>query len=308
MAWAEYVGYSQENPAPPGYMRHAVLSLCRFACNSHTITDSDLRAIGVGIYPIAALANHSCAPCAVQTFNGRSIRIRAVRAIKEGEEVTISYLDLADPLSVRQRGARHSQKSLFTAALYCRFVSSLTFENFCLAGLLSVRQKDLQERYLFTCTCEVCSNVAASASAMPTHELNKECVTGSTRESRVALDLADSALALEEGRPADQTLNPQAHARTHAHTHTHTHTHARTHTGASINADEGGGHRSQDPPPSPHPPPPPQRSSLSSSDRVRRLAVGRTSDNGPRHHLPRCVPPGLAHLGCAGGVCVCMCV
>ena len=50
--------------------------------------------------------------------------------------------------------------------------------------------------------------LAASAGAMPAHELNKEGVTGSVRESRVALDLADSALASSQKSAYSRSLFP----------------------------------------------------------------------------------------------------
>jgi hypothetical protein len=50
--------------------------------------------------------------------------------------------------------------------------------------------------------------LAASAGAMPAHELNKEGVTGSVRESRVALDLADSALASSQKSAYSRSLLP----------------------------------------------------------------------------------------------------
>ena len=176
MAWAEFMGFSEKSWAsswdtpkvPPDALRYAVFTLCRLGCNSHTITDSDLRAVGIGLYPLAALVNHSCRPSAVQAFSGRRIRIRAASDLKPGDEVTISYLDLADPLRMR----RH----------------------------------ELQDRYHFTCSCPLCS---APPDALPVHELHKETVTGSAADGRVALNLADAALAAEEGRPSD-TSQPVA--------------------------------------------------------------------------------------------------
>jgi len=165
MAWSEYMGYSEENPPPPDDLRNALVSLCRMTCNSHTITDSDLREIGVGIFPAAALINHSCTPTAVQTFAGRTLRVRAIQALNPQDEVTISYLDLADPLHLRH--------------------------------------KELEERYFFKCACPLCALAAQDATALPAHELDKEAVTASGAHVQIALDLAATALALEEGRPAD---------------------------------------------------------------------------------------------------------
>lgn len=45
--------------------------LARMACNNHTICDEDLRPIGVGLYPLGALLNHSCSPNCMQSFGPR---------------------------------------------------------------------------------------------------------------------------------------------------------------------------------------------------------------------------------------------
>jgi phage FluMu protein gp41 len=114
-------------------------------------------------------------PSAVQTFAGRTIRIRAAAPLQAGDEVTISYLDLADPLATRQA--------------------------------------DLKERYLFRCACDVCSAAALGApAAIPASERDKETVTGTAAQVAMAMDLADSALAVEEGRAvgAGGDLTPQA--------------------------------------------------------------------------------------------------
>jgi SET and MYND domain-containing protein 4 len=47
--------------------------------------------IGVGLYPTAALVNHSCDPNADLNFYGNSVVVRAIRNIYEGEEICISY-------------------------------------------------------------------------------------------------------------------------------------------------------------------------------------------------------------------------
>jgi hypothetical protein len=48
----------------------------------------------------------------------------------------------------------------------------------------------------------VCARAELDARALPAHELNKEAVTGSSGEVRIAMDFADNALAVEEGRLA----------------------------------------------------------------------------------------------------------
>ena len=47
-------------------------TLCRLSVNSHTVTDAELRPVGAGIYPLAALANHSCDPNCAQEWRAAS--------------------------------------------------------------------------------------------------------------------------------------------------------------------------------------------------------------------------------------------
>lgn len=42
----------------------------QFACNNFTISDGELKPLGVGLYPPAALINHSCDPNCVTIFEG----------------------------------------------------------------------------------------------------------------------------------------------------------------------------------------------------------------------------------------------
>ncbi|KAE9609001.1 hypothetical protein Lal_00020505 [Lupinus albus] len=93
----------------------------KFACNAHTISDSELRPLGTGLYPVISIINHSCLPNSVLVFEGRSASVRAVQHVPKGTEVFISYIETA--------------------------------------GSTMTRQKALNEQYLFTCTCPRCSKV-----------------------------------------------------------------------------------------------------------------------------------------------------
>ncbi|GMY06847.1 histone-lysine N-methyltransferase ASHR1 isoform X1 [Fagus crenata] len=96
----------------------------KFACNAHTICDSELRPLGTGLYPVVSIINHSCSPNSVLVFEGRLAVIRAMQYIPQGAEVFISYIETA--------------------------------------GSTMTRQKALKEQYLFTCTCPRCIKVGQS--------------------------------------------------------------------------------------------------------------------------------------------------
>ena len=81
--------------------------LAKISCNAHTVCDEELNAIGVGVYPAAAMVNHGDAPTAAQSFKGKKIVLRATRDLKRGDEVTMAYVEL---LATRQerRAALHA--------------------------------------------------------------------------------------------------------------------------------------------------------------------------------------------------------
>jgi SET and MYND domain-containing protein len=67
--------------------------------------------VAVGLFPLAALTNHDCAPSACQSFRAADggggsgmpqLELRALRPLRAGESVTIGYLDLALPLTRRR--------------------------------------------------------------------------------------------------------------------------------------------------------------------------------------------------------------
>ncbi|KAK2388888.1 histone-lysine N-methyltransferase ASHR2 [Trifolium repens] len=93
----------------------------KFACNAHTICDSELRPLGTGLYPVVSVINHSCLPNSVLVFEGRVASVRALQHVPKGTEVLISYIETA--------------------------------------GSTVTRQKALNEQYLFTCVCPRCSKV-----------------------------------------------------------------------------------------------------------------------------------------------------
>lgn len=75
--------------------------LYRADCNAHAF-----QAREVGLFPLAALANHSCDPtCGHSTRVNGEMRFYASRPIAKGEEISISYLDdlWATPVEERRR-------------------------------------------------------------------------------------------------------------------------------------------------------------------------------------------------------------
>ncbi|KAF0023539.1 hypothetical protein F2P81_024169 [Scophthalmus maximus] len=78
------------------------------ACNGFTIEDDELSHLGTAVYPDVALINHSCLPSVIVTFKGTSAEIRAVKNMKPGDEVLISYIDLLYPTDDRNNRLRES--------------------------------------------------------------------------------------------------------------------------------------------------------------------------------------------------------
>ncbi len=99
--------------------------LFRLSCNGFSITDDESRPLGTGLFLGAVAANHSCAPNCYQLFEGPVLRLRALRPIAAGEELTIGYVDLGKPRAVRQQ--------------------------------------ELWAGYGFACTCSRCASVAEAA-------------------------------------------------------------------------------------------------------------------------------------------------
>ncbi|TPX60810.1 hypothetical protein PhCBS80983_g01542 [Powellomyces hirtus] len=93
--------------------------LCRFSCNSISVSDEELVNIGVGVFPTLALVNHSCTPNAAIIFAGSKGVLRTIKEVGAGEELFQSYMEIAEP----------------------RYV----------------RHKELKDTYFFDCACPVCT-------------------------------------------------------------------------------------------------------------------------------------------------------
>ena len=95
-------GDPQSMPGWAGDMKAAMGTLFRITCNSFSICDGEMQAVGVGLYPTMAFFNHSCEPNAAATFTNATLHVRALRPIAEGDEVTISYIDEVAPRKHRR--------------------------------------------------------------------------------------------------------------------------------------------------------------------------------------------------------------
>ncbi|XP_040054487.2 histone-lysine N-methyltransferase SMYD1a [Gasterosteus aculeatus] len=125
----EYCSYGRKQPSVDDVSH--ILGIIK--CNGVTLSDQrGLQAVGVGLFPNLGLVNHDCWPnCSVILNHGnqsavssalhsqRRIELRAAGHISEGEELTVSYVDFLN--------------------------------------LSTGRQKKLQERFHFQCSCEQCS-------------------------------------------------------------------------------------------------------------------------------------------------------
>ncbi|KAI9311246.1 hypothetical protein BX666DRAFT_1999452 [Dichotomocladium elegans] len=119
-----------------------VLAHClgQIRCNGFGVRSKDATAegnevaIGKAVYLGSSMLNHACDPNALAFFNsnnkqqGPIIQIRTTRTIPQGQHVTISYGPLA---------SRHPS--------------------------VAARQRELRDRYLFTCACDACHPPPAKA-------------------------------------------------------------------------------------------------------------------------------------------------
>ncbi|GAB4821552.1 hypothetical protein N2152v2_008598 [Parachlorella kessleri] len=93
LAW-QLVDLACPAAAKKAIPKDVALLVARFACNNHTICDEELRPLGVGLYPLVSMANHSCSPNCMQSFQGSTLVLRAITHVAPGEELTIAYVEL----------------------------------------------------------------------------------------------------------------------------------------------------------------------------------------------------------------------
>lgn len=70
--------------------------------NSFNLVNALYDRIGLYMHPYAALINHSCEYNSVVGFDGDELYVKAIRPIKKGEQIFISYVDTTNPYQTRQ--------------------------------------------------------------------------------------------------------------------------------------------------------------------------------------------------------------
>ncbi|XP_065178834.1 histone-lysine N-methyltransferase SMYD3-like [Sycon ciliatum] len=90
----------------------------KVACNSMSIYNSEFQNTGIGLYARLSKINHSCDPNCVVMFNGPTAHLRTLKAIAEGEEITISYIDVLNTTE-RRRDLLRTQFHFFCTCPVC---------------------------------------------------------------------------------------------------------------------------------------------------------------------------------------------
>lgn len=123
--------------------------------NSFNLTTALYDRIGLYLHPYAALINHSCDYNATVGFDGEEVFIKAIRPIKKGEQIFISYIDTTTPNAVRR--------------------------------------KELSERYFFDCNCPKCAKGTDTPEDRFSKEIDDTSALEAAE--RQALELMQSATA-----------------------------------------------------------------------------------------------------------------
>jgi len=97
--------------------------------NSMTIWNAEGRMIGNCLDIVGSFMNHCCDPSAFVFHEGKEIRVRSLKLIRAGEEITQSYFDVDVDVLVRQKGLQ--EKYFF----FCEFRYPL---NRIIIGLLLI--------------------------------------------------------------------------------------------------------------------------------------------------------------------------
>ncbi|KAJ3271909.1 hypothetical protein HDV01_006123 [Terramyces sp. JEL0728] len=113
--------------------------VCRINSNSHAVHDPEgvtNSEIGVGMFPMVAMLNHSCAPNAVFVTGGNGMMVvRVVTPVAEGEEICVSYVDLFAPKWERQ-GKLLTSKFFWCQCKRCNYQGDSVDPDLYLDGII----------------------------------------------------------------------------------------------------------------------------------------------------------------------------
>lgn len=107
-ALASFLNSSNSNSSTTTSRKDIASLLLTIQCNAHGIRDSFGRVLGLGLFPLASMLNHSCLPSCHHVFSlhpGQgppTLVFKTLRAVKEGEELVYSYTDLMRPGGMRR--------------------------------------------------------------------------------------------------------------------------------------------------------------------------------------------------------------
>lgn len=93
-------------PVPIPSATEAVEMICLLRTNTFSISTGDGLTCGAGVYPIAAMLNHSCVPNCCVSFAGRVLAVHCVRPVCADEPLTIAYVDPLCGLAQRRAALR----------------------------------------------------------------------------------------------------------------------------------------------------------------------------------------------------------
>eukprot|EP01006_Ploeotia_vitrea_P043055 TRINITY_DN66683_c7_g2_i1.p1 TRINITY_DN66683_c7_g2~~TRINITY_DN66683_c7_g2_i1.p1 ORF type:complete len:445 (+),score=40.51 TRINITY_DN66683_c7_g2_i1:46-1380(+) len=78
--------------------------ICKIQCNTFHVLNNDHKAIGSALYlNLGSLVNHSCQANVIVVFDGSQLVCRSCGDIKEGDELLVSYTDLAATTETRRK-------------------------------------------------------------------------------------------------------------------------------------------------------------------------------------------------------------
>ncbi|KAK1946796.1 Histone-lysine N-methyltransferase SMYD3 [Phytophthora citrophthora] len=105
----------------------------RVNCNAFSLAnDMTNEAVGIGLFPNGALFNHDCDPNCVVSFKGREMQVHVVKDVQEGQELTVSYIELLQSTTSR----RSELKDSYFFDCECTRCQTATMDDWYFDGLM----------------------------------------------------------------------------------------------------------------------------------------------------------------------------